>query len=60
MKIYYVGPYDSVEVVATENVVCVKGEPCEVPDEIAKSLLAGADWSETKSKATRSGKGASE
>ena len=60
MKIYYVGPHDAVEIVATENITCVRGEAVEVDDELAKSLLQQDVWSDTKPKASRTGKQASE
>lgn len=50
MKVVYVGPYDGI-VVPSLNISVNRGEPVELPSDVAKGLIAGKDWEAVKEKA---------
>ena len=52
MLLVYEGPHDAVEVPDAE-LICVRGEPIEVPEDVAKRLLHQHTWirSETDAEA---------
>jgi hypothetical protein len=56
MKLVYGGPIDEVEVPAA-GVVARRGEPVDVPDEVAELLLEQETWSRAEQGPKRRSKG---
>lgn len=52
MKLVYEGPIDVVEV-PSAGITAERGQPVEIPDEVAKGLLVQDTWTEARAESRR-------
>lgn len=55
MKLVYQGPFDAVDIPALGDLRCERGEPVDIPADVAKGLLEqGDNWEkDTPKKSTK-------